>query len=387
MSELRPALVALVDFVHGWYGTQGPIPLHAPVFSGREKTYLCDCIDTTFVSSVGAYVDRFEAMIRELTGARYAIATVNGTAALHVALRLAGVQQGDLVVTQPLTFVATCNAISYQGAMPAFVDVDPQTMGLSAEALAEWLHQHAELREQGTFHKSLNRRIAAVLPMHSFGLMCDIEALSAVCERWRLPLVEDAAEALGSRVNGRHAGTFGLLGAFSFNGNKIITCGGGGCIVTDDEALGRRAKHLTTTGKLSHPWHFFHDEVAFNYRMPNINAALGCAQLEQLATLLADKQATATAYQGFGMDHGLTFATAQPGTESNYWLNTLLLDSLSERDAFLSYANQHGIQARPAWRLMHELPAFAASPCGPLSEASRLAQRLVNLPSGVRGAA
>ncbi|WP_345011076.1 LegC family aminotransferase [Pseudaeromonas paramecii] len=385
MSKLRPALMELVDFVHRLYGEQGAVPLHSPVFWGNEKQYLCDCIDTTFVSSVGAYVDRFEAMICELTGAGYAIATVNGTAALHVALRLAGVQPDDLVVTQPLTFVATCNAISYLGASPAFVDVDSQTLGMSAVALEAWLLEHAERRVQGTFHKSLNRRIAAVVPMHSFGLMCDIEALLRVCDSWQLQLVEDAAEALGSRSQGRHAGTFGQLGAFSFNGNKIITCGGGGCIVTDDEVLARRAKHLTTTGKLPHAWHFYHDEVAFNYRMPNINAALGCAQLEQLTSLLADKQATASAYQSFGMAHGLNFVPARPGTESNYWLNTLLLDSLSERDAFLHYANQQGVQARPAWRLMNELPAFITAPSGPLPVANDLAQRLVNLPSGVRG--
>lgn len=385
MSDLRPSLTSLLDFIRDWYSGADVIPLHAPHFAGQEKHYLCDCIDTTFVSSVGAYVDRFEAMMREVTGARCAIATVNGTAALHVALKLAGVGAGDLVLTQPLTFVATCNAIAYLGATPVFIDVSKQNLGLSPQALDDWLALHAERRANGVYHKQLNQRIAAIVPMHTFGLVCDMPPLLAVAERWGLPVVEDAAESLGSKLAEEHTGTLGLLGAFSFNGNKIITCGGGGCIVTNDESLGRRAKHLTTTGKLPHAWHFYHDEVAFNYRMPNINAALGCAQLEQLPDLLADKQATASAYQNFGEANGLSFYKAQPATESNYWLNALLLESEGERDGFLHQANELGIMCRPVWRLMSDLPAFSTAPSGPLDNARWLAQRLVNIPSGVRG--
>ena len=384
MSELRPALLELLAFIRHWYGDAESIPLHAPRFVGHEKRYLNDCIDTTFVSSVGAYVDRFEAMMCQLTGARHAIATVNGTAALHVALKLAGVAQGELVITQPLTFVATCNAIHYLGAEPVFIDVERQTLGLCPAGLNAWLGQHACRRDGGIYERLSNRRIAAVVPMHSFGLPCDISALQQICAEWGLPLIEDSAESLGSTVNGQHTGTFGLLGAFSFNGNKIATCGGGGCIVTNDEGLARRAKHLTTTGKLPHAWHFYHDEVAFNYRMPNINAALGCAQLEMLPAMLAEKRTTAAAYRHFCGEHGLHFCTEAQGCHANYWLNTLLLESEVERDAFLHSANQAGVMVRPAWRLMNQLPAFADAPRGSLNNADWLAARIVNLPSSAR---
>ena len=384
MSELPASLIALVTFIRQWYGTSDFIPLHAPRFAGHEKQYLNDCIDTTFVSSVGVYVDRFEAMMRELTGARYAIATVNGTAALHVALRLAGVGQDDEVITQPLTFVATCNAIAYQGAHPVFVDVERQSLWLCPSAVAAYLELHGDRRPDGVFNRRTGRRIAALLPMHSFGLPADIEGLQRIASEWGIPLVEDAAESLGSYVQGRHTGTFGLLGTFSFNGNKIATCGGGGCIVTDDERLGKLAKHLTTTAKQPHAWHFVHDEVAFNYRMPNINAALGCAQLELLPAMLADKRATAAAYKEFCAEHGLTFCAERSGTSANYWLNTLLLESESQLEAFLRYANEQGVMSRPAWRLMSDLPAFKVSERGPLPNAEWLAARIVNLPSGVR---
>ena len=384
MSEVAEKYKQLIAFIRAHYSDQVAVPLHAPVFHGNEKRYLTDCIDSSFVSSVGEYVNRFEAMMRDITGAKYAVATVNGTAALHVSLLLAGVKANEEVLTQSLTFVATCNAIAYLGAAPVFVDVDEQTMGLSAEKLRQFLEQNAQKTADGCINRTTGRHIAAILPMHTFGFPCDMMSLMAVSREWQIPIVEDCAESLGSYIGSQHTGNFGLVAAFSFNGNKITTCGGGGCIVTNDDELGVLAKHLTTTAKQPHAWHFVHDEVAFNYRMPNINAALGCAQLELLPAMLADKRATAAAYQQFCAEHGLTFCAERPGTSANYWLNTLLLESESQLDAFLHYANEQGVMCRPAWRLMSDLPAFRASERGPLPNAEWLAARIVNLPSGVR---
>lgn len=384
MSEPAGKYRALVGFIRELYGAEGFIPLHAPRFAGNEKKYLADCIDTTFVSSVGAYVDRFEAIMREITGARAAIATVNGTAALHMALILAGVSRDDEVITQPLSFVATCNAIAYQAAHPVFVDVDRDTLSLSPAALSEFLAENGERRAEGCFNRCTGRRIAAVVPMHSFGLPGRIEALRELCSGWNIPLIEDAAESLGASVGNRQTGTFGKLGAFSFNGNKLVTSGGGGCIVTDDERLGKLGKHLTTTAKVPHRWDFYHDQVGYNYRLPNLNAALACAQLEQMPVMMENKRATAALYAQFCAAHGIAHISELAGTRANYWLNCIVMETREERDAFLAYSNDRGVMTRPVWKLMPDLPPFAQALSGPIGNSRWLDDRVVNIPSSVR---
>ncbi len=384
MSDHQPRHVEFAEFIHQLYGSEGFIPLHAPVFLGREKQYLIDCIDSTYVSSVGAYVDRFEALMRDITGAAHAIATTNGTAALHLALVLAGVGRDDEVITQPVSFVATCNAIAYQQAHPVFVDVDRDSMSLSPAALEQFLTEHAEIREGVTYNRSTGRRIAAVVPMHSFGLPGRIEALTDICARWNLFLIEDAAESLGSYVGQTHTGRFGRVSAFSFNGNKIATSGGGGCLVTDDPELGKLAKHLSTTAKQAHAWEFFHDQVGYNYRMPNVNAALACAQLEHLERFVANKRETAGHYRAFCAKKDWQFVDELAGTRSNFWLNAILLPDRTERDQFLRSSNDLGVMTRPIWTLMQRLPAFRQAQCGPLPNAQWLEDRVVNLPSSFR---
>lgn len=377
----------IIEVIRNRYGEAGFIPLHAPVFHGREKQYLLECIDSTFVSSVGQYVDRFEAMMRDYTGAAHAVAIVNGTAALHMCLILAGVQAGDEVITQPLTFVATCNAIAHQGAVPTFVDVDATNLGMSPEALRRYLAAHGERRADGTVvNRVTGRRIAAVMPMHVFGLPLFIEDIADICAEWAIPLVEDAAESLGSRVGGRHTGTFGLVGGFSFNGNKTVTSGGGGCIVTNDPVIAKRAKHLTTTAKRPHSWEFYHDEAAYNYRMPNINAALACAQLEQLEGFIADKRSTTSYYADAMRRLNVPFFVERPGTRANYWLNTIMLADRQERDRFLELSNGQEVMTRPVWVLMHKLPAFNQAFRDSLPNAEFLEDRLVNIPSSVLAA-
>jgi perosamine synthetase len=371
-----------VDFARTIYGSAF-IPLHRPVFGGNEKQYLVDCIDSNFVSSVGAKVVEFEQQIAAFTGAKYAVATVNGTAALHVALHLAGVQRDDEVITQALSFIATCNAISYAGARPVFVDVDRDTMGLSPAALLQFLDQHAELRSGRAFNKTTGRRIAACVPMHTFGLPCRIEELAAICADWGIQLVEDAAESLGSYVGGRHTGTFGACSTLSFNGNKIITTGGGGMIITDDEALAKRAKHITTTAKIPHPFEFVHDVIGYNYRLPNLNAALGCAQMERLPWMLAVKQQVAKQYSAFFGPLGVQMASSLPGCKANNWLNAIVLANKAERDAFLSYTNEQGVMTRPIWRLMSELDMFKNCQSDGLANSRWLEERVVNVPSSV----
>ncbi|AUF97482.1 aminotransferase DegT [Pseudomonas sp. 02C 26] len=374
---------ALIGFVREQYATKDFIPLHAPVFGGNEKQYVAETVDSTFVSSVGAFVDRFEQDMAAYTGSPRAIATVNGTAALHVSLLLAGVKPGDLILTQPLTFVATCNAIAYCGAEPVFIDVDRHTLGLSPVALEAWLEENARVDGDGTCRtKSGDRPLRACLPMHTFGHPVELDALVDVCARWGLALVEDAAESLGSLYKGRHTGTFGLLGTLSFNGNKVITTGGGGMVLTG-EALGVRAKHITTTAKKPHPFEYVHDEVGFNYRMPNLNAALGCAQLERLEAFIASKRLLASRYQAFLSDSSLTFVVEPEGCRSNYWLNAVLCTDLQQRDALLEASNQAGVMTRPIWKLMTHLPAFAHCLRGPLPNALWLEERVVNLPSSV----
>lgn len=384
MSNSCKSQSQITDYIRSLYGAEGFIPLHAPFFGGKEKEYLVECIDSTFVSSVGPFVDRFEELMKEITGAKYAIACMNGTAALHMSLILAGVQDNDEVITQALTFVATCNAISYQRAHPVFVDVDLETMGLCPVALSKFLETHAIKKEGSCYNKITQRRIGAVVPMHTFGHPAKIKELVQVCEEWGIPLIEDAAESLGSFVGGSHTGHFGLMGAFSFNGNKTVTAGGGGCIITNDEQIAKRAKHLTTTAKVPHPYEFVHDQIGFNYRLPNINAALACAQLEQLDFILQNKRATALAYLDFCSSQGIQFAQEPSGTQSNYWLNALVFKDLLERNEFLQYSNSQGVMTRPIWTLMNKLAPFQHCQHDGLVHSLWLEERVVNIPSGVR---
>lgn len=376
----------ILNFIRTTFGdADGFIPLHAPFFGGREKEYVADTIDSTFVSSVGAYVTRFEEMMTEITGARYAIATVNGTTALHLALVITGVKYGDEVITQPLTFVATANAISHAGGIPVFVDVDRDTMGLSPAALQSFLETNAMVDENGTcINKTTGRRIAACIPMHAFGFPVRIKEIAAICQKYNIALIEDAAESLGSYVDDVHTGTFGNVGVFSFNGNKTVTCGGGGAIVTNDEALARKAKHLSTTAKVPHPYEFVHDDVAYNYRMPNLNAALACAQLEQLNSMLQNKRELAELYKDFFKASPVTFVTEMPGTRANYWLNTVLFADRDEQQKFLIESNNSKVMTRPIWRLMNRLPMYENCQRGDISNAEWLEERVVNIPSSVR---
>lgn len=374
-----------IVFIRDLYGEKEAfIPLHAPTFAGNEKKYLEECIDTTFVSSVGKFVDLFEQKVAEYTAAKYAVVCVNGTNALHIALKLSGVEEGDMVITQPLTFIATTNAIVYAGAVPAFVDVDKDTMGLSPTSLERFLQDNTQLRNGACYHKQTGRRIKACLPMHTFGHACRIEEILAICEHYHIAVVEDAAEAMGSYYKGKHLGTFAPIGAISFNGNKTITTGGGGMILTDDEAIAQRAKHLTTQAKLPHAWEFVHDEIGYNYRMPNINAALGVAQLEQLDGFLVNKRATAEAYKAYFEKQGIAFFAERENEKCNYWLNAIILKDKEERNAFLTEANAQGVMSRPIWQLMNRLPMFVNCERGNLSNAEWLEARVVNIPSGVR---
>lgn len=376
----------IVEFVRDHYQSRDFIPLHAPVFTGREKDYVADTIDSTFVSSVGKYVDRFEQDIARYTRSPAAVATVNGTAALHVALRLSGVRAGDLVITQPLTFVATCNAIHYCGAAPVFTDIDRHTLGLSANAMESWLEEHAFLDDDACCrHRQTGKAIRACVPMHTFGHPADLDTLARVCQQWHLTLVEDAAESLGSFYKGRHTGTVGTLAALSFNGNKIITTGGGGMILTSTQLAGK-AKHLTTTAKQPHPYEYIHDEVGYNYRLPNLNAALGVAQLEQLTAYLLEKRQLAEKYAELFRHSELEFVTEPEGCTSNYWLNAVICPDKSARDALLKETNEHGIMTRPAWHLMSDLDLYRHSLQGALPVARAMAETLVNLPSSIRQA-
>lgn len=374
----------LIGFIREQYHTDQFIPLHAPVFPGNEKQYVLETVDSTFVSSVGAFVDRFETDMAVYTGSPRAIATVNGTSALHVSLLLAGVQTSDLVLTQPLTFVATCNAIAYCGAEPVFIDVDQHTMGLSPRALDAWLEENARLDGDGVCRtRETGRVLRACLPMHTFGHPADIDGLLEVCARWNVALVEDAAESLGSLYKGRHTGTFGCVGTLSFNGNKIITTGGGGMILAG-ETLGARAKHITTTAKKAHAYEYVHDEVGYNYRLPNLNAALGCAQLESLEAFIASKRELAASYERFFEGQSIKFFREPEGCRSNYWLNAVVCEDLAQRDALLQESNQAGVMTRPIWKLMTHLPAFSNALRGDLANALWLEDRVVNLPSSVR---
>jgi perosamine synthetase len=378
--------VQVVDALRSVVGP-GTVALHEPRFAGNEWEYLKTCLDSSYVSSVGAFVDRFESDLAVYTGAKYAVAVVNGTAALHVALRLAGVLPGDEVLVPTLTFVATANAVVYCGATPHFVDCEERTLGIAPQALREYLQKVTDIRNGQCVSRATDRVIRALVPMHTFGHPVDIESLSAVAHDFRLALVEDAAEALGSTVHDRHTGTFGLMGVLSFNGNKIITTGGGGAILTNDQELARRAKHLTTTAKVPHPWTYQHDEIGYNYRLPNLNAALGCAQLEQVSELLAGKRRIFDRYQTAFRHLPYIRIVAEPeGCRSNYWLQTLLLDEsvASQRDAILAATNDSGLMTRPLWTLMHCLPHYRDCPKMDVPVAESLERRLINLPSSAQ---
>lgn len=381
-------VAAVLNATRAVLGTPGTsIALHEPEFAGREWEYVKDCIDTGWVSSAGTYVDRFERQLAEACEASYAIAAVNGTAALHACLLLAGVQAGDEVLVPALTFIATANAVAYVGAIPHFVDAEPRSLGVGAAALDGWLQERAEVRHDACHDRATGRRIRALVVMHVFGHPCDLDALADLADRWRLVLVEDAAESLGSLYKGRHTGTFGLLGAVSFNGNKVVTTGGGGAVLTNDAALAQRARHLTTTARVPHRWSFIHDETGFNYRMPNLNAALGCAQLEQLDGFVARKRRLAAMYaEALDGAVGASFLHEPPHARSNYWLNAVLLSPrhADRRDALLAALNDGGYMARPVWTLMHRLPMYAACPRMPLPVAESLEARIVNLPSSAR---
>ncbi|MXP10919.1 LegC family aminotransferase [Pseudoblastomonas halimionae] len=382
MTELTDAILRTVRTITG--ERDGFVPLHEPEFAGNEAAYVSDCIETGWVSSVGSYVDRIEKDLAEFCGTEHAIAVVNGTAALHVSLLLAGVERGDEVLMPTLTFIATANAATYAGAVPHFVDSEATSLGVDPEKLAAHLDAIAELRDGACYNRETGRRISALIVMHAFGHPARMEKLVAVCERWNIPLVEDAAESLGSSYHGTHTGNFGLVSALSFNGNKVMTTGGGGAILTNDAALAKRAKHLTTTARVPDRWNFIHDEIGFNYRMPNLNAALGCAQLERVPNMLARKRVLAERYaEALDRIDGVSFLREPEDTVSNYWLCTLILDAdrAGEQEALLGALNDADLMARPVWTLMHRLPMFADAPRADVSCAEDLAGRVINVPS------
>ena len=371
----------VIHFIKNMYPGGKPIPLHEPRFVGNEKKYLNECIDSTFVSSVGKFVDEFEEKIANYTGAKYAIATSNGTSALHISLLLANVEQSDEVITQPLTFVATCNAISYCGANPVFVDVDKDTMGLSPSALKDFLENNASIINQQCVNNKTGKVIKACVPMHTFGHPCRIDEIKDICDKYHIFLIEDAAESLGSMYKNKHTGTYGQIGTMSFNGNKIITAGSGGCIITDDEELAKKAKHLTTTAKVPHKWDFYHDMVGYNYRMPNLNAALLVAQLENLDSFINSKCKLAEIYKDFFNNVDYIFFKEPAGGKSNYWLNSIILKNKQQRDEFLNATNSQNVMTRPIWILMNKLPMFEHAQCGDLKNSEWLEERVVNIPS------
>lgn len=374
----------VVKYIREQFGTNDVIPLHRPIFIGNEKKYLEECIDSTFVSSVGKFVDRFENMVVEYTNTKKAVVCVNGTEALHMALMLCGVKRNDEVITQPLTFIATANAISYVGAKPVFIDVDKDTMGLSALKVEVFLLDNTQMHDDGfCYNKMTGNRISACLPMHTFGHPVKLYDLKKVCDKFNITLIEDAAESIGSKYKGIHTGTIGKVGVLSFNGNKTITTGGGGMILTNDEKLGKLAKHLTTQAKIPHPWEFVHDQIGYNYRMPNINAALGCAQMENLPLYIQKKRELAENYRIFFDSIGIQFFKEPVDCESNYWLNAIILNNKKQRDEFLEFSNNQRIMVRPIWRLMTKLEMYKNCIKGNLDNAEWLEDRVVNLPSSV----
>lgn len=375
----------IFDFIRKLYNQPtGLIPLHAPVFIGNEKKYLNECIDTTYVSYVGKFVTQFEDITKKYTKSEFAIAVSNGTSAMQIALMAAGVNPGDEVITQPLTFVATANAIFHCRAKPVFVDIEKSTLGMAPEKLEEFLSETTVLKSTGVYNKITSNKISACLPVHIFGHPCRIDKIIEICDRYNIPVVEDAAEALGSFYKERHLGTFGKLGILSYNGNKTITTGGGGMILTKDPDLAYFAKHITSTAKLPHKWEFIHDMAAYNYRMPNVNAAIGVAQMETLESFLINKREVSKTYMDFFHDQKQSFFKEPPEAKSNYWLNAITLNDLQERDIFLSSSYENGIITRPIWRLMNKLNMYKNCFKGNLDNAEWIEQRVVNIPSSVR---
>jgi perosamine synthetase len=374
----------VINFIQETYQTKNYIPLHEPQFVGNEKKYLNECIDSTFVSSVGKFVDEVEQKMAKYIGAKYAVAMSNGTSALHISLILGGVEQNDEVITQSLNFVASCNAISYCNAKPIFIDVDKDTMGLSPSALKYFLENNTTVINKHCMNNKTNKVIKACVPMHSYGHPCKIDKIKEICDEYHIFLIEDAAESLGSIYKNKYTGTFGQLGTISFNGNKTITAGGGGCIITDDKVLAKRAKHLTTTAKVPHKWDFNHDMIGYNYRMPNLNAALLVAQLEKLNDFIVNKRNLANNYETFFNNMELNFFKEPKDSKSNYWLNCIILKDKRQRDQFLEETNSNKIMTRPIWTLMNKLPMFKDAQCDDLKNSEWLSKRVVNIPSSVR---
>jgi len=371
-----------INFIRDLYSTNDLIPLHAPQFNGNEKKYIESAIDSTFVSSVGEYVNLFEGSVQEFTGVKHAIATVNGTSALHIALKLSGVERNTEVITQSLTFVATCNAIRYCEAIPVFIDVEKSTLGLSPQNLQEFLDKHCELRDDGfCWNHITNRRISACMPMHTFGFPVDIDEIKKICLSFNIDLIEDAAESLGSFYKGKHTGNFGKISATSFNGNKIVTTGGGGMILTNDKNLAIKARHITTTAKIPSLWSFDHDQLGYNYRLPNLNAALGLAQMESLSSYLQSKREIATKYQNWGNENELNFITENLSSNSNYWLNCVITENKKIRDLMLKKTNESKIMTRPTWTPMHKLSMYKNCQRTDMKNTEWLSSRIVNVPS------
>ena len=373
----------IVSFIRSEFGSEDFIPLHIPTFVGNEKKYLEECINSTFVSSVGPFVDKFEVLMNQITQTKKTTAVVNGTAALQVALRLVGVKENNEVITQALTFVATANAIAYNNAHPIFIDVELDTMGLSPNAVSDFLEEFGELREDGCYNKKTGRRISACMPMHTFGFPVHLDELIKVCSLWKIPIVEDAAESLGSEYKGKPTGSFGEVAAFSFNGNKIVTSGGGGAITTNSIYIGERAKFLTTTAKQPHSYEYIHNELGYNFRMPNLNAALACAQLEQLELYLNKKRSLAKSYEEFFSSKGIKFRTESKNTKANYWLMCVELENSKERDLFLESTNSNNVMTRPIWKSMDFLPMYKHCQRDELLNTKFLEARIVNIPSSV----
>ena len=373
----------IISFIRNEFRSKDYIPLHVPVFKGNEKKYINECIDSTFVSSVGPFVNKFEELMSQITQTKKTTAVVNGTAAVQVGLRLVGVKENDEVITQALTFVATANAIAYNNAHPVFLDVDIDTMGLSANAVSNFLDKVGELRDDGCYNKKTGRKISACLPMHTFGFPVHLDELLKICNLWKIPLVEDAAESLGSEYKGKPTGSFGEVAAFSFNGNKIVTSGGGGAITTNNIETGERAKFLTTTAKQPHPFEYIHNEIGYNFRMPNLNAALACAQLEQLNMYLNNKRNLATKYEKFFIKKGIKFRTETKNTKANYWLMCIELENLKERNLFIESTNSSNVMTRPIWKSMDSLTMYKNCQKDELLNTKFLEERIVNLPSSV----
>lgn len=382
MTKCSDKYIAIVQFIKELYH-KDTVFLHEPIFLGNEKKYLEECINSTFVSYIGKFVGQFEREIEKITGSGHAIATVNGTTALHLALLALGVKYGDEVITQPLTFVATANAIAHCGANPVFIDVDLDTLGMKPESLKNFFQRYTKIKNRNVINKITGKRISAVVPVHVFGHPCRIDEIASISEEYGLPVVEDAAEALGSFYKGKHCGTFGIMGILSFNGNKIITTGGGGAILTDNAELAEKIRHISATAKLSHPYHYYHDQIGYNYRMPNINASIGLAQMEYISKILELKRKLATIYKEFFNSLCLSFVTEPKYAKSNYWLNAILFDNTNEREAFLEFAINNSVQCRAAWRLISNLPMYKKCFKTELTNSIRLESTLANIPSGI----